>query len=126
MSTDIERQAQRPAGFDAVEVKHLGAVERREIARFLHFGDELCKHSVPERTDVAMIQRDERQFVQCGTDDEAQWIDIARQIALRQQAGALPMQRRLRQVEARTQVRQRQPDAGLCDFGDDAQRAFCR
>ena len=60
----VERQPQRPLRLDAIEVKHLRAVERREVAGLADLPHQLGQHLVPQPAHHAVVQRVEGQLPQ--------------------------------------------------------------
>jgi len=57
MHADIERQPPRPGRFDAVQIQHIGAVQRREVAGFADLGHQRFQHLVAQATHGAVVQR---------------------------------------------------------------------
>jgi hypothetical protein len=126
MRAHVQRQAQRPLRLDPVEVQHLHAIQRREVAGLADLPHQLRQHLVPQAAHDAVVQRVEGQLPQCGPDAEHALVHVARQEARRQELRADAMRRALGQRQLRRQVGQRQGATFVGQQGQQAQAALGR
>ena len=122
----VQRQPQRPLRLDAVDVEHLRAVQRGEVAGLAHLRHQCGQHLVAQAAHDAVVQRVEGQPAQRRADGEAAFVDVARQEAAVQQLRAQPVRRHLGQAQAHRQLGQRQRAPLLRQQRQQAQAALGR
>ena len=112
--------------FDAVEVEHLRAVERGEVAGLADLRHQRGQHLVAQAAHDAVVQRVERQLAQRRADGEAALVGVARQEAAVQQLRAQAVRGGLGQAQAQRQLGQRQRAAFVGQQRQQAQAALGR
>jgi hypothetical protein len=122
----IEREPQRPLGLDAVDVEHLAAVQRGEVAGLADLRDQRGQHLMPQAAHHAVVQRVECQLAQRGTDGVAALIGVAREKAAVLKLRAQPVRGGLGQAQPHRQLGQRQRMPFIGQHRQQAQAALGR